>query len=79
MNNVRVARAKNKTSQFSLRLMTGIHQSRISLIENGLIKATTEEQKKIAAALLPEKKIEEGIIEIFGEARTPVAPPREGD
>jgi hypothetical protein len=54
-------------SQFALRLATGIHQSKLSLIENDLVGATKEEKKKIAKALLPEKKVEEAILEIFGE------------
>jgi len=51
MNRLREIRVINRTTQFQLRLATGIHQSKISLIENGLIKPRDDEKKKIAKAL----------------------------
>jgi len=51
MNRLKVIRAERNISQFSLRLATGIHQSKISLIENDLIEATEDEKEKLAAAI----------------------------
>jgi len=45
------ARAKRRKTQWDLRRVTGIHQSKISLIERGYVDASEEEKKKIAAAL----------------------------
>jgi transcriptional regulator with XRE-family HTH domain len=50
-NRLREIRAAKRVTQFELRLSTGIHQSKISLIENGLIDPTAEEKEKIACAL----------------------------
>lgn len=50
-NNLRVIRAKKRVTQFQLRLMTGIHQSKISMAENDLVELAQEERKKIAKAL----------------------------
>lgn len=50
-NNLRVIRAKNRVAQFQLRLMTGIHQSKLSLAENDLIELADQEKKKLAKAL----------------------------
>lgn len=38
-------------TQWDLRLKTGIHQTKISLIENGYIKPSDTEQKALAEAL----------------------------
>jgi len=51
MNRLRETRAKKRMTQFHLRLATGIHQSKISMIENELIEPNEWEKKKIANAL----------------------------
>ena len=68
MNRLRVVRAEKRMSQFSLRLKTGINQSKISFIENDLIEAAREEKQKLANAL--------GVTvsEIFGDEEPTVAP-----
>lgn len=38
-------------SQWKLAQESKVHQSRISLIENGLVEATEDEKKKLAKAL----------------------------
>ena len=48
MNKVREVRVVKRISQFRLGYSTGIHQSRISLIENGLIEARDDEKEKLA-------------------------------
>ena len=45
------ARIKRRLTQWDLRIKTGIHQSKISLIENSYITPTDDEKKKIARAL----------------------------
>ena len=50
-NKLREIRVVKRISQFQLRLSTGIHQSKISLIENGLIEPREDEKKKLARAL----------------------------
>lgn len=50
-NNLRVIRAKNRITQFQLRLMTGVHQSKLSMAENDLIQLAEQEKAKIAKAL----------------------------
>ena len=45
------ARFKTGKSQFDLRLLTGIHQSRISCIERGYVKPRDDEKEKIESAL----------------------------
>ena len=50
-NRLRVIRAKNRVTQFQLRLMTGIYQSKLSMAENDLIDLTEGEKKKLAKAL----------------------------
>lgn len=50
-NNLRVIRAMNRMTQFHLRLMTGIHQSKLSMAENDLVQLAEQEKKKIAKAL----------------------------
>jgi DNA-binding XRE family transcriptional regulator len=45
------ARARRRATQWDLRKKTGIHQSRISLIERGYINPSRMEKRKIAKAL----------------------------
>jgi|WetSurMetagenome_2_1015567.scaffolds.fasta_scaffold13185_5 DNA-binding XRE family transcriptional regulator len=45
------ARAKRRTTQWDLRQKTGIHQSKISLIERGYVIPSPLEKMKIAKAL----------------------------
>ena len=45
------ARAKKRMTQWDLRLLTGIHQSKISLVENGYVEPTDKEKAMIAKAL----------------------------
>jgi transcriptional regulator with XRE-family HTH domain len=51
MNRLREIRAVKRISQFQLRVVTGIHQSKISLIENGLVEAREDERERMAQAL----------------------------
>jgi transcriptional regulator with XRE-family HTH domain len=51
MNQLRVIRAGKRITQFKLGLMTEILQSRLSLIENGLIAPREDEKKRLAKAL----------------------------
>ena len=51
MNKLRETRVVKKISQFQLRVLTGIHQSKISMIENGLIQARDDERERLARAL----------------------------
>jgi transcriptional regulator with XRE-family HTH domain len=51
MNKLRETRAARRVTQFQLRVATGIHQSKISMIENGLLKPREEEKKKLSKAL----------------------------
>jgi DNA-binding XRE family transcriptional regulator len=51
MNHLREIRTSKRITQFQLRLVIGIHQSKISLIENGLVQPSEDEKKKIAKAL----------------------------
>jgi transcriptional regulator with XRE-family HTH domain len=51
MNRLREFRVVRQITQFQLRLQTGIHQSKISFIENGLISPREDEKKKLAKAL----------------------------
>ena len=51
MNKLRETRVVKKISQFQLRVLTGIHQSKISMIENGLIQPRDDEREKLARAL----------------------------
>ena len=50
-NKLYETRALKRVTQYVIALKTGINQSRISLIENGLVKPREEEKKKIAKAL----------------------------
>jgi DNA-binding XRE family transcriptional regulator len=45
------ARAMKKKTQWDVRKITGIHQSKISLLENGYIIPSDEEKTAIAGAL----------------------------
>ena len=58
MNKLREIRVVKRITQFQLRLSTGIHQSKISMIENGLVEPREDEKKKLAEAL--------GVEEIWG-------------
>ena len=49
--NLREARFKNRLTQWELSKFTGVHQSRISLIENNYSSAKEEEKEKIAKEL----------------------------
>jgi transcriptional regulator with XRE-family HTH domain len=51
VNRLREIRVIKRISQFQLRLKTSIHQSKISLIENGLVKPREDERKRLAKAL----------------------------
>jgi transcriptional regulator with XRE-family HTH domain len=51
MNKLRETRVVRRVTQFQLRLITGIHQSKLSMIENGLIEPREDERQKIAKAL----------------------------
>lgn len=51
MNRLRENRVVKRITQFQLRISTGIHQSKISMIENGLIESREDEKKRLAKAL----------------------------
>jgi len=51
MNRLREVRVVKRITQFQLRLSTGIHQSKISMIENQLINPEEDEKKRLAKAL----------------------------
>lgn len=51
MNRLREIRTVKRITQFQLRLSTGIHQSKISLIENGLIETGLDEQERLSKGL----------------------------
>lgn len=51
MNKLRELRVIKRITQFQLRLSTGIHQSKISMIENGLIEPREDEKKRLSKAL----------------------------
>ncbi len=51
MNRLREMRVIKRITQFELRLSTGIHQSKISMIENDLVEPREEEKKRLAQAL----------------------------
>ena len=50
-NILKEVRARNRITQFQLRLITGIHQSKLSIAENDLIELGQDEKRKIARAL----------------------------
>ena len=45
------ARMKKRKTQWDLRIATGIHQSKLSLIENGYVVPSIDETMRIAQAL----------------------------
>jgi transcriptional regulator with XRE-family HTH domain len=51
MNKLREIRVVKRITQFQLRLSTGIHQSKISMIENGLVAPKEGEKQRLAKAL----------------------------
>ncbi len=51
MNQLKVLRAIKRITQFKLSLKSGILQSRLSLLENGLIEPRADEKEKLAKAL----------------------------
>lgn len=51
MNRVREIRVVKRITQFQLRLNTGIHQSKISMIENGLVEPREDEKQRLTKAL----------------------------
>ena len=48
---LKVARVLNGKTQWDVRKVTGIHQSKVSLIENGYVIPTNDEKKLIAGVL----------------------------
>ena len=50
-NKLYEARVLRRVSQYVIALKTGIQQSRISLIENELVKPKKDEKEKLAKAL----------------------------
>ena len=50
-NRLRVMRADKRITQFKLSLLTGILQSKLSLIENSLIEPRDNEKQRLAQAL----------------------------
>jgi len=51
MNKLREIRVVKRITQFQLRLSTGIHQLKISLIENGLVEPREDEKQRLAKVL----------------------------
>jgi transcriptional regulator with XRE-family HTH domain len=51
------AQLKKNLTQFDLRIKSGIHQSKISLIENGFIRPSPEEIERLCKALMIEKDV----------------------
>jgi transcriptional regulator with XRE-family HTH domain len=51
LNRLRDVRLLKRITQIQLKLLTGINQTKISWIENGLVKAREDEKKKLAQAL----------------------------
>jgi transcriptional regulator with XRE-family HTH domain len=51
MNKLIEKRVVKQITQFQLRIVTGIHQSKISMIENALVEPRDDEKKKLAGAL----------------------------
>ena len=70
MNQLKVLQAIKRITQFKLSLMSGILQSRLSLIENDLIEPRSDEKEKLAKAL------DVTMEEIFPANVSPI-PPRE--
>jgi len=59
MNRLRERRVVKRITQFQLRISTGIHQSKISMIADGLIDPREDEKKKLS------KAVGVGVEEIF--------------
>jgi transcriptional regulator with XRE-family HTH domain len=55
MEKLRLKRLQKRLSQWDLSKMTGIHQSRISLIERNYVIPRHDEVMKLAAALKTKK------------------------
>lgn len=57
MNNLKDFRLSMGVNQYELAKMSGVHQSRISLIENDYVIGTASERERLAKALncLPEE------------------------
>jgi transcriptional regulator with XRE-family HTH domain len=51
MNKLREVRVVQRVTQYQLRVITGIHPSKISLIENGFVEPREDEIKKLSTAL----------------------------
>jgi len=51
MNNLKDLRLSMGLNQYELANMSGVHQSRVSLIENGYVTATVSEKERLAKAL----------------------------
>lgn len=51
MNRLREVRVVKRVTQFQLRLSTGIHQTKISFIENGLVQPREDEKRRLSRAL----------------------------
>ncbi len=47
---IKELRFRNRLTQFDLRMLTGISQSKISILEHGYMKPTDKELKSIALA-----------------------------
>ncbi len=50
-NRLREVRVVKRITQLQLRIATGVHQSKISFIENGLAEPREDEKKRLAKAL----------------------------
>ena len=44
-------RLERRLNQFESQLLAGVHQSRVSLLERGLVKPTARERERLAKAL----------------------------
>jgi len=51
MNHLKESRFFKNVSQYKLALLAGVHQSRTSLIENGLVEPRDDEKKRLTRAL----------------------------
>ena len=51
MNRLRELRVVKRITQFQLTLLTGIGQSKISMVENDLLSPTEDEKKRLAEVL----------------------------
>lgn len=72
MNQFKEIRQSKSMSQWSLAQRSKVHQSRISLAENGLIELNEDERRRLAEAL--------GVTvsEIFGKEKTSVGSKKNG-